>query len=752
MRERLYALLVNRQVGIAQRYHRAHDGRDGMGKLLSYIYLMWLNMAYYLLFCRWLGVPLAAPFYEEKRLPVKSPENILARRLSPERMAEELASYDIVSFDIFDTLVLRPFSEPTDLFYIVGQKLGYMDFKRIRMEAEYKARIRKFDRCGSYEADLSEIWEQLERMTGLDKTVGMQAEIETELSLCYANPYMKQVYRKLRECGVRIIITSDMYLSGKELDRLLRGCGYDGYGMIFVSCELQKSKGDGRLFDYIKSYFLEKRNMPNEMQGKHSPQQNTQNKRGGLTFAHVGDNRISDVKMARKHGFIPFFYPNANMNTLLYRPYDMSPIIGGAYRGLVNNHIYSGLCRDSRYSEYGYVYGGLLTVGYCGFIHRYCKAHGIEKILFLSRDGEILKKAYELLYPEEETAYVYWSRLAAAKLSAGYMKYDYLRKMIYHKVGQKFTLADILQDMELGELTCRLSEFVPEYLREGYYQEFAVEIDAADARKKEWLEKERQKNRDREIERRANQWKKRKPMRPEDPLTHANAEDFADFICYNWDTVLKLYQQQREAAGIWYRNAVGNAKSAAVVDIGWAGSGAAALKVLFEKEWKIPCRITGIVAGTNTVHNAEPYMSEAMLQDGSLVSYLYSASQNRDLWKKHNPARMYNVYFELLTSSQQPPFKGFYFNESKEVELKFQKPERNPEGIGEIQEGILAFVRDYKRHFGAYPYMHRISGRDAYAPMLLAAGMNERYLKKINSEFDLTIGISENEKNGVPRH
>lgn len=730
MREWLYALLVNRKIGIAQRYHRAHDGRTGIGRFISYAYLLWLNIAYYLLLCRWLGAPLAIPIYEEKRLPLKTPENMLVRHPLPEQLAEKLAVYDVISFDLFDTLIFRPFSEPTDLFYIVGQKFGYMDFKRIRMEAEFFARIRKYERCGSFEVNLLEIWEQLEDMTGLDKKLGIQAEMEAELSLCYANPYMQQVYRKLREAGRRIVIISDMYLSEMELDQLLKSCGYDGYEKIFVSCGEQKSKGNGKIFDHVRNMYQK--------------DQNDRNDRHKLTFAHVGDNRRSDGEMAKKHGFTPFLYSNVNRNTLLYRCYDMSPIIGGAYRGLVNNRIYSGLCRYSRNGEYGYIYGGLFVTGYCAFIHRYCRAHGIERILFLSRDGEILKKAYDILYPGEETVYVYWSRLAAAKISAEYMKYEYLRKMIYHKVGRKFTLADILKDMELEELTEHLGDFVPKYLRDGYYQAFSVEIDEVDARKKDRIEGSRQEHRQKMIASRRKNWK---PMKPEDKLTYANALQMADFICDHWETVLRLYEGQRKAAGIWYRDAVGSAGSVAAVDIGWAGSGAVSLKVLFEKEWNIPCRVTGIVAGTNTVHNAEPDMSETMLQDGSLVSYLYSASDNRDLWKKHNPAQMHNVYFELLTSSEQPSFQGFYLDQHGKVQLRFQKPEKNPEGIREIQEGILAFVRDYKQHFGAYPYMYHISGRDAYAPMLLAAGYGARYLKKVNEEFELTIGVTQRQGN-----
>ncbi len=37
--------------------------------------------------------------------------------------------------------------------------------------------------------------------------------------------------------------------------------------------------------------------------------------------------------------------------------------------------------------------------------------------------------------------------------------------------------------------------------------------------------------------------------------------------------------------------------------------------------------------------------------------------------------------------------------------------------------------------------MFNISGRDAYAPMLVAASHNERYLKAIEKRFDLKINV-----------
>ena len=66
-----------------------------------------------------------------------------------------------------------------------------------------------------------------------------------------------------------------------------------------------------------------------------------------------------------------------------------------------------------------------LCLGTAIFIHTYAREHGIDKLLFLSRDGDILRQAYAVLFPEEKTEYVYWSRAAATKLMARYNRYDF---------------------------------------------------------------------------------------------------------------------------------------------------------------------------------------------------------------------------------------------------------------------------------------------------------------------------------------
>ena len=51
------------------------------------------------------------------------------------------------------------------------------------------------------------------------------------------------------------------------------------------------------------------------------------------------------------------------------------------------------------------------------------------------------------------------------------------------------------------------------------------------------------------------------------------------------------------------------------------------------------CDVIGMIAGTNSVHNAEPNATESFLYSGKLVSYLYSQEHNREDWKWHNPGK-----------------------------------------------------------------------------------------------------------------
>lgn len=669
MKSKIYAFLVNRHIGIQTRYHAVHDNAAGIGKIWSWVYLLLLNFAYYVLFMRFLGKAKDITIYEEKSLPTKQSESeqFVAKHMTVEEYIQKAAEYDVVSFDIFDTLILRPFTEPADLFYFVGNDLGFMDFKNVRIQAEYEARMQCYKKNDHMEIDIKDIWKQLSEMTGIPAKKGMELEMQYEYSFCYANPFMQKVYQGLQKLGKKIIITSDMYLSSEFLEKMLRKNGYDGYERIFISNDYKASKAKGDLYDVVKKAIAGKR------------------------LIHIGDNLHSDIAMAKKHKVDNLHYQNVNQYSLMYRPYDMSAIIGSAYRGIINNYLYNGLGRYSKSYEFGFIYGGLFVLGYCNYIHQYCKTHQIDKILFLSRDGDILMQAYKKMFPEDAFEYVYWSRRAATQLMAENNRYDYFRRFLYHKVNCDKTISAVLKAMDLEALCEKLPEGI----------------------------------------------------KSADELTDKNVKKLKRFIEENWDFVKEAYSGKNKAAELYYRNALKDCKSACAVDIGWAGSGAVSLGYLVQNVWNIPCQVIGMIAGTNTLYNAEPNASETFLQTGKLVAYMYSQSHNRDLLKKHDPNKGYNIFWEILLSSPTRQFRGFQWNEvAEEVEFEFGDYDKNTDGIREIQTGILDFVSEYKEHFERVPFMYEVSGRDAYAPILVAASKDEKYLKAITKEFEIEIGVN----------
>lgn len=666
MRLELYNALVNKVPGIRERYQSLRKKTSGTGRAKCWMALIWWNISYHILRRR-KAFEQHMTFMETKKWDVVRSESETGVLERPCEMAKRLSAYEVISFDVFDTLIFRPFSRPTDLFFETGRRLGYLDFERIRREMEWQAREKKNQETGTREVTLDDIWEKMEQETGIPKHEGMNTELDCELLYCFPNPYMQEVVEILKKVGKKLIITSDMYLHKSQIQELLGHCGYPEFDAYYVSCEYGVSKGDRGLYEQIKKDYGTE-----------------------ISYVHVGDNPYSDQKKSKEAGFASILYKNVNDAGQLYRSEDMSVITGSMYRGIVNAWIHNGSRIFGKDYEFGFIYGGLFVTGYCQFIHEYAIRHRVDKILFLSRDGDILKQVYDLMYPMENTEYVYWSRKAATILCAGYFKYDYFRRFLYHKINQDYTLEKIFFSMQLDDM---LEEFSKNYSYEKGTK-----------------------------------------------LTEAVADSCKKYLMDNWDQVLLHYKEASEAGKKYYENILKGCSHVLAVDIGWAGSGAIALNYLVNRAWNLNCKVTGMLAGTNTCHNAEPDASESFLQEGSLVSYFYSQRENRDLWKFHDLNQDHNLYLEQLLCSPTPGFEGFAFDSSGKVMLQFGKKDSNEAGMRQIQKGIMDFAGEWMRHFGKDNPMSRISGRDAYAPLALMLG-NKAFLKEIAGIFHLNANV-----------
>lgn len=433
----LYNALVNRIPGIQERYKKYRGEKKGFQRACAWFYLIKLNVDYYILHNKNLQVTIDAQFDESIILP-SCAESTIALEKEPDRFVKDIEKYDIISFDVFDTLILRNMDKPIDVFYLLQLKYHYPNFKQLRIEAEQKARIDRSRNNSDCEVTLLEIWNYLEQVTGINAFEGMNDELEAEKSVCYANPYFLRVVELLIKKGKKIIVTSDMYLDAGQIEDILTSAGYPKFDRYFVSCCERKSKCEGDLFSYIKTIC-------------------------GInnTYVHIGDNEYADVVNAEKKGFHSVLYNNVHNKADKYRTQDLSPIVRSIYKGIVNGHLNNGLTERSMNYEFGFVYGGLFVLGFCQFIHNYAISQTIDKIFFLARDGEILINAYKYLFPKEaeKCEYVLWSRLASTKMCARTYKNHYIQRMVLHKVNQDYSFSEILHTMEIDDMMDDLEKF-----------------------------------------------------------------------------------------------------------------------------------------------------------------------------------------------------------------------------------------------------------------------------------------------------
>lgn len=377
--------------------------------------------------------------YEEifgtKTICVNTAESVDKPIMSAMNMAKGLMKYDVVSFDIFDTLILRPFAKPYDLFILVGHKLDIMDFCELRIKAENKAREYAKMTRGNSEVTIYDIYKIIENETGVPMSIGIKTEFQVEQDLCYANPYMQRVYELVKYQGKKIVICSDMYYPKEMMEQLLNKCGYFGYEDVIVSCDYNCTKRNGGLYGLLKEKYD--------------------------NLVHIGDNEISDIQMAEKAGIANVYYPNVNKKGNKYRAENMSYLVGSAYKGIVNAHLHNGTKEYTPYYEMGFTYAGLYVFGFCQWIHKILMEQGIKKVLFLAREGDIYQKVFDLCYDDIKTEYVLWSRVPVAKTIVEKNRHPFLLQLVHHKANAiyKSKITTLFERIGIGLLL----QYLPEY-------------------------------------------------------------------------------------------------------------------------------------------------------------------------------------------------------------------------------------------------------------------------------------------------
>ncbi|SOB91255.1 haloacid dehalogenase-like hydrolase [Ureibacillus xyleni] len=298
----------------------------------------------------------------------------------------QISDYEIISSDIFDTLVLRSCAEPSDIFLKVGQSakekfhlsfpFSKESYKELRKSVEENAR--------NYLKHKQEItFKDIFEKVPLDNEIKMflmEQEILEEKRNLILNENVYSLLKSAYHQGKKVILTSDMYLSKEQIEDLLIGIGIDLtlFDEVFVSSELDKTKSNGSLYQHILSFY---NNTPKEK------------------ILHIGDNYNSDVIQAERNGLKSIYYNVINEN--IFSIYKIEEALTEAplnelrsLRKLIGNTTnYKG--DNLKWYQIGAQIFGPVYALYCEWILDYAKQMKVKQIAPMMREGALFKKLLE---------------------------------------------------------------------------------------------------------------------------------------------------------------------------------------------------------------------------------------------------------------------------------------------------------------------------------------------------------------------
>lgn len=205
----------------------------------------------------------------------------------PETLFNEIINFDIVSFDIFDTVLRREFTEPDYAKYKLGQSLtesGLVkspdEFINIRNQAELALRERQ-----NFEGDIciTDTYKQIAELLKID--IGhamelMELEFEFDLAMSLPKDEMVSIVHKLHDHRREIWFITDIYYTKQQIETMLRKIGISIPYQLFVSSDLGLRKDAGTMWTHIK----ERLAIVNK------------------SHVHIGDNVRSDAQICGDFG------------------------------------------------------------------------------------------------------------------------------------------------------------------------------------------------------------------------------------------------------------------------------------------------------------------------------------------------------------------------------------------------------------------------------------------------------------------
>lgn len=531
-----------------------------------------------------------------------------------------------VSFDIFDTLVSRCIGKREDFFSavercaVINGSEWAQGYAKNRLEAEERA-IRNF---GSEGLRLCDIYHEMELLypQGAISEL-MRYEVDAEVDHCFPNHKMVSLMESCAEKAT-VFLISDMYLPKDAVERILHSCGISGYKGLFVSSECGCNKISGKLFQKVaEEEGFSLRNL-----------------------THIGDNFSADYRVPLSLGSKAHLVCNGRIVS--------RPLVNavkrrlGRSRGFTNYVDGIPLENECDGAEIiGKRVLGPLLFGMVFWLEEMATRLNLDSLLFLSRDGYVIEKAYRLVFPDGPCDYMFGSR----------------RAMIVPMLWESPSLDDVVSSLGFAGVTS-MGEFV---------DRLGLERSKVEARLSSFGL-----SFDSKI----------------DLRTYGEGDDFSSFYEAIKEDVVANSRREFRLFDEYLHTLLEPGKRYGLIDIGWRGNMQRGL-VHALKASGLSCEIEGLYTGYYPAYNRK--------EECGMHGFLFNDETSQETLDRE---QCYNNVYEALFFAPHGTALGYRKDEAGTIKPRLASFEYNQESadfFARLQDSALEYVRSARdRNFDQY--------------------------------------------------
>ena len=302
-----------------------------------------------------------------------------------EEIKREIDLHEVISFDIFDTLIMRNTLYPEDVFHIVESKvrnrgITLCDFGNRRTLAE------KSINCVS--PNIYQIYDAYQKREGCTSTLKrmlLDYELLVEKAVLIQREDIIYVMNYAISKNKPVYLISDMYLPKELIEVILKDLGIVGYRDILVSCDYHQTKFTGLYHTFMDLYPAE-------------------------SYLHIGDNAVADGFCAKSNGMDVYIIQSAlslleksSYGSMFRKQLSLNErSMLGLFIAKIFNSPFSLYGSDKRpyidnVKDISYLYFAPLILKVVLWLIDKLLEGDYEKVLFSARDGFLIQELYDFM-------------------------------------------------------------------------------------------------------------------------------------------------------------------------------------------------------------------------------------------------------------------------------------------------------------------------------------------------------------------